>query len=105
MKAIVQSEYGQAEDVLRLEETDTPDIGDDDVLIRVHAAGVDRGTWHIMTVLPYAIRVAGFGLRKPKYVNPGRSLAGTVQAVGKPPAAMRGPRTGSRIPDAGSGPC
>jgi NADPH:quinone reductase-like Zn-dependent oxidoreductase len=83
MRAIVQSEYGQAEEVLRLEETDTPEIGDDEVLLHVQAAGVDRGTWHIMTGLPYAIRVAGFGLRKPKYLNPGRSLAGTVQAVGK----------------------
>jgi NADPH:quinone reductase-like Zn-dependent oxidoreductase len=47
MKAIVQSEYGQTENVLRLEETDTPDIGDDQVLLHVHAAGVDRGTWPI----------------------------------------------------------
>jgi NADPH:quinone reductase-like Zn-dependent oxidoreductase len=48
----------------------------------VHAASVDRGTWHIMAGLPYPIRVAGFGLRKPKYPNPGRSLAGTVEAAG-----------------------
>ncbi len=83
MKAIVQSEYGQADDVLHFEQADAPEVGDDDVLLQVHAAGVDRGTWHIMTGLPYPIRVAGFGLRKPKYLNPGRSLAGTVQAVGK----------------------
>ncbi len=44
MKAIVQNEYGQAQDVLRLEETATPDIGDDEVLVNVRAAGVDRGT-------------------------------------------------------------
>ena len=50
--------------------------------MRVRAASVDRGTWHIMAGLPYPIRVAGFGLRKPKYLNPGRSLAGTVEAVG-----------------------
>jgi NADPH:quinone reductase-like Zn-dependent oxidoreductase len=43
---------------------------------------VDRGTWHIMSGLPYPIRLAGFGLRRPKYGNPGRSLAGTVEAVG-----------------------
>ena len=83
MKAIVQNEYGQAEDVLRLEETATPDVGDDEVLVNVHAAGVDRGTLHIMTGLPYPVRVAGFGLRTPKYLNPGRSLAGTVHAVGR----------------------
>ena len=43
---------------------------------------MDRGTWHIMAGLPYPIRLAGFGLRRPKYANPGRSLAGTVEAVG-----------------------
>jgi NADPH:quinone reductase-like Zn-dependent oxidoreductase len=48
----------------------------------VHAASVDRGTWHVMAGLPYPIRLAGFGLRRPKYANPGRSLAGTVVAVG-----------------------
>ena len=57
-------------------------MADDEVLVRVRAASVDRGTWHIMAGLPYPIRVAGFGLRKPKYLNPGRSLAGTVEAVG-----------------------
>jgi NADPH:quinone reductase-like Zn-dependent oxidoreductase len=48
----------------------------------VHAASVDRGTWHIMAGLPYPIRLAGFGLRRPKYANPGRNLAGTVEEVG-----------------------
>ncbi|MFE9650441.1 alcohol dehydrogenase catalytic domain-containing protein [Streptomyces sp. NPDC006365] len=42
----------------------------------------DRGTWHIMAGLPYPVRVAGFGLRRPKCPNPGRSFAGTVEAVG-----------------------
>ena len=83
MTAIVHREYGDApEDVLRLEEVDEPTIGDDEVLVRVHAASVDRGTWHIMAGLPYPIRVAGFGLRRPKHLNPGRSLAGTVATVG-----------------------
>jgi NADPH:quinone reductase-like Zn-dependent oxidoreductase len=83
MTAIVHDAYGTVpEDVLRLAETDKPATGDDEVLVRVHAASVDRGTWHIMAGLPYPIRVAGFGLRKPKYPNPGRSLAGTVEAVG-----------------------
>jgi NADPH:quinone reductase-like Zn-dependent oxidoreductase len=83
MRAIVHDRYGTApEDVLRLKEVDKPSIADDQVLVRVHAASVDRGTWHIMAGLPYPIRVAGFGLRKPKYLNPGRSLAGTIEAVG-----------------------
>src|SRR3954463_6288433 len=83
MTAIVQDEYGPApEDVLRIEEIARPVIGADEVLVRVHAASVDRGTWHVMAGLPYPIRLAGVGVRRPKYRNPGRSLAGTVEAVG-----------------------
>ena len=83
MTSIVQDEYGPApEDVLRLEQIDKPTIGDDEVLVRVHAASVDRGTWHIMAGLPYPIRLAGFGVRRPKHSNPGRSVAGTIEAVG-----------------------
>jgi NADPH:quinone reductase-like Zn-dependent oxidoreductase len=82
MKAIVQDVYGEA-DVLRLEEIDRPEPGADEVLLRVHAAGVDRGVWHIMTGLPYPIRLAGYGLRVPKHRVRGREVAGRVEAVGK----------------------
>ena len=83
MKSIVQDRYGPApEDVLRLAEIDKPTIQRDEVLVRVQAASVDRGTWHVMAGLPYPIRAAGFGLRRPKSANPGRSLAGTVEAAG-----------------------
>jgi len=83
MQAIVQSQYGPApEDVLRLAEVARPTIGDDEILVRVHASSVDRGTWHLMTGLPYLIRAIGFGLRRPKAPNPGRSLSGTVDSVG-----------------------
>ena len=83
MTAIVQDEYGTApEAVLRLAEIARPAIAADEILVRVHAASVDRGTWHIMAGLPYPIRVAGFGLRAPKAPNPGRSLAGTVESAG-----------------------
>ena len=71
MTAIVQDEYGSApEEVLRLEEIAKPTIAENEVLVRVHAASVDRGTWHVMAGVPYAIRVAGFGLRRPKSRNP-----------------------------------
>jgi NADPH:quinone reductase-like Zn-dependent oxidoreductase len=84
MTAIAQNEYGTAsEDALRLAEVARPAIGDDEILVRVRAASVDRGTWHIMAGLPYPIRVAGFGLPKPNYLNPGRSGAGTVESIGK----------------------
>lgn len=83
MTAIVQDRYGpEPEDVLRLTATDRPRVTDSQVLVRVHAASVDRGTWHIMAGLPYPIRLAGFGVRRPTFLNPGRSLAGTVEAVG-----------------------
>jgi len=84
MKSIVQDQYGAApEEVLRLADLAKPKIGDHEVLVRVHAASVDRGTWHIMSGLPYAMRVMGFGFRRPKAPNPGRALAGTVESVGK----------------------
>jgi NADPH:quinone reductase-like Zn-dependent oxidoreductase len=62
-------------------EVETPALGPRDVLVRVRAAGVDRGTWHLMTGLPYAVRL-GFGLRRPKHPVPGRDVAGVVDAVG-----------------------
>jgi NADPH:quinone reductase-like Zn-dependent oxidoreductase len=90
MKAIVQDVYGTApEEVLRFADVARPAITDDQVLVRVRAASVDRGTWHIMTGLPYAIRLAGFGIRRPKASNPGRSLAGTVESVGKDVSEFR----------------
>ena len=76
MTAIVHDDYGTIpEDVLRLEEVGKPTIADDQVLVRVHAASVDRGTWH-MAGLPYPIRVTGFRLRRPKYLNQGRRCLG-----------------------------
>ena len=82
MKAIVQDVYGEA-DVLRLADIDRPEPGDDEVLLRVQAAGVDRGVWHIMAGLPYPIRLAGYGFRVPKHRVRGREVAGRVEAVGK----------------------
>lgn len=81
MQAIVQDRYGTAE-VLRLERTKRPAIADDEVLIEVHAAGVDRGTEHLMTGLPYLIRFAGYGLTKPKNRTLGLDVAGVVVDVG-----------------------
>jgi NADPH:quinone reductase-like Zn-dependent oxidoreductase len=83
MRAVVQDVYGAAAaDVLRLADVARPTIGANEILVRVRAASVDRGTWHIMAGLPYPIRAAGFGLRRPKSLNPGRSVAGTVESVG-----------------------
>jgi NADPH:quinone reductase-like Zn-dependent oxidoreductase len=81
MKAIMRETYGPPEE-LQFGTVDEPVIGDDDVLVRVVAAGVDQGVWHLVTGLPRAIRLAGFGLRKPKNTVPGMDVAGTVTAVG-----------------------
>jgi NADPH:quinone reductase-like Zn-dependent oxidoreductase len=81
MRAIVQDAYGSG-DVLRLTQIDTPDIRPDEVLVQVRAAGLDRGTWHIMTGQPYLMRVMGFGFRRPKNRVAGLDVAGTVVAVG-----------------------
>ena len=81
MKAIVREEYC-APSELRLGTVDEPVIGDDDVLVRVVAAGVDQGVWHLVTGLPRFIRLAGFGVRRPKNPVPGMDVAGTVTAVG-----------------------
>jgi len=81
MKAIVQDTYGSA-DVLEFRDIGTPEIAADEVLVRVHAAGVDRGVWHLMTGLPYPVRLAGYGLRAPKTPVPGTNMAGVVEAVG-----------------------
>ncbi|SES47859.1 NAD(P)-dependent alcohol dehydrogenase [Actinokineospora terrae] len=81
MRAVVQDEYGEAHDVLRVAEIDPPTIGADEVLLRVHAAGVDRGVWHLMAGVPYPARLAT-GLRRPKTPVRGREVAGRVESVG-----------------------
>jgi NADPH:quinone reductase-like Zn-dependent oxidoreductase len=81
MKAIVQDEYGSP-DILELRDIDKPEIKDDEVLVRVHAAGVGRDVWHVMTGLPYPIRLAGFGFRAPKNPVIGSDMAGVVEGVG-----------------------
>lgn len=80
MRAIVQDRYG-ASDVLHLEEIDVPAPGDGEVLVQVVAAGLDRGTWHLMTGTPYLVRAA-IGWRGPRQRVPGRDVAGRVVAVG-----------------------
>src|SRR3954464_2493641 len=93
MKAIVRDSYGSVE-VLELRDMDKPDIADDEVLVRVRAAGVDQGVWHVMAGLPYPIRVAGYGLRSPKNPVRGLDVAGIVESVG---ANVTGFRPGDEV--------
>jgi NADPH:quinone reductase-like Zn-dependent oxidoreductase len=80
MRAIVQDAYGSP-DVFRLAQITIPEVSDHQVLVRVRAAGLDRGTWHLMAGQPYLLRLA-LGLRKPRNPVPGLDLSGTVVAVG-----------------------
>jgi NADPH:quinone reductase-like Zn-dependent oxidoreductase len=99
MRTIVHDRYGSP-DVLKLEDIEKPDVADDAVLVRVHAASVNRLDWYGVTGTPYVARVLG-GLRKPKEPGLGVDFAGTVEAVGKDVTHVRpgdevfGGRTGA----------
>ena len=80
MQAMVQDTYGSAE-VMQLRDIDKPEIGDNEVLVRIRAAGVNPADWAIMSGLPYVARPV-YGLRKPKVSVRGTDVAGTVEAVG-----------------------
>ncbi len=81
MRAIVQDQYGQA-DVLRLrEDAPVPQIGEDDVLVRVNVAGLNAADWHLMTGEPYPVRLV-MGLRRPRVATLGSDFSGVVEAVG-----------------------
>jgi NADPH:quinone reductase-like Zn-dependent oxidoreductase len=80
MRAVLHHRYGTAE-VLQLGQVPRPAIGDRDVLVEVHAAGLDRGTEHLITGKPYAMRLA-FGMTRPRNPVPGRDVAGVVVAIG-----------------------
>jgi NADPH:quinone reductase-like Zn-dependent oxidoreductase len=82
MRAIVQEIYGEPETVLRLQHIARPAVGDDEVLVRVHAASVHVGDWILVRGVPYIARIA-VGLRRPKNRVPGTDVAGTVEAVGR----------------------
>ncbi len=92
MKAITQDRYGSAE-VLETQDINTPEIADNDVLVRVHAASIHIGDWVLMTGEPRVMRL-GTGLSKPKHRVPGTDVAGTVEAVG---AAVQTLRVGDEV--------
>lgn len=81
MKAIVQHKYGSP-DVLEFRDMDKPVVGEDELLVRVRAAGVNPADWHKMTGTPYLVRIGGGGFLKPKRIIPGLDLAGVVEEAG-----------------------
>lgn len=92
VRAVVQDRYGGT-DVLALTTRATPTPGPGEVTVRVHAAAVDRGTWHVLTGLPRLARL-GLGLRKPRRRVPGLDVAGVVERVG---ADVEGFAVGDRV--------
>jgi NADPH:quinone reductase-like Zn-dependent oxidoreductase len=82
MKAIAYEEFGSP-DVLELRDVRKPDVGSDEVLVRVRAASANPYDWHVMRGVPYVARLMGVGLRKPKDSVLGTDVAGEVEAVGK----------------------
>jgi NADPH:quinone reductase-like Zn-dependent oxidoreductase len=89
MKAIVQQSYGSPGD-LELREVDNPVVGDDEVLVRVHAASVHPDVWHLVTGRPYVLRLLRAGFARPKNPIPGTDMAGTVESVGRSVTRFRG---------------
>ena len=81
MKAVFHNRFGSL-DVLEMRDIDPPTPGPGEVLIRVHAAGVNPGDRHAIRGVPYAARLMGYGLTAPKQPVPGQDLAGRVEAVG-----------------------
>jgi len=98
MRALVRDAYGSA-DLLAVREVPRPVAGTGEVLVRVHGVGLDRGAWHIMTGRPYLMRLAGFGLRRPRNPGLGTELAGVVAAVG---AGVTGLAVGDAVYGAGT---
>ena len=94
MKAITHRAYGEP-DVLVPEEIARPTPGEDEVLIRVHAAGASIGDHHIVTGKPYLVRLSPFGgFPKPRNLVPGAAMSGRVEAVG---AKVTGFRVGDDV--------
>ena len=87
MQAIVMDTYGSTE-VLQLRNIDKPEIGADEVLVRVHAASIHVGDWILMTGSPLVMRLAT-GLRRPRNSVLGTDVAGTVEAVGSDVTGLR----------------
>jgi len=93
MRAILQQHYGTIDDLV-LGERPVPEPEPDELLIRVHAASVHADVWHVVTGRPYAMRIMGSGVRRPKEHVPGTDVAGVVTAVG---SAVSGFEVGDEV--------
>jgi NADPH:quinone reductase-like Zn-dependent oxidoreductase len=82
MKAVVYTKYGSP-DVLQIKDIEKPAPGDNEVLIKIHAASVNAYDWHFLTADIFLIRFMGGGLFKPKFTRLGADISGRIEAVGK----------------------
>lgn len=99
MRAVVRHVYGEA-GVLSVQDIPVPSVAAGRVLVRVRAAGIDQGAWHLMAGLPYPYRLAGIGVRRPTSPTIGRDVAGVVEEVG---AGVTGLRPGDEVFGAAQG--
>jgi NADPH:quinone reductase-like Zn-dependent oxidoreductase len=83
MKAVVHETYGSPDQVLKVRDVAIPAVAAGDVLVRVRAASVHPDIWHVVTGLPYVLRLMGNGVRRPRFQVPGTDLAGVVESVGR----------------------
>lgn len=81
MKAITLDQYGGPE-VLRYAETEAPEPGKGEVLVRVQYSSINAGDWHMIRGVPFAVKLM-YGLRKPSFKVPGNDVAGIVEQVGE----------------------
>ena len=93
MRALWQDVYGAPEAVLSVREVERPEVPDDGVLVRVHAASIHVGDCYVIQGLPKVMRPV-FGLRRPKSAIPGTDIAGTIEAVG---SAVEGWKPGDEV--------
>lgn len=89
MRAVVQDRYGPLAEVLEVRDIPIPDVGDDEVLVRVHAASLHPDVWHVVTGRPRILRLMGAGLVRPRQPVPGTDMAGVVEAAGRKVTAFR----------------
>lgn len=81
-RAVLRDSWGEPSEVLRVEAVERPTPGAGEVLVAVHAAGVERGSWHLVTGLPKVMRLV-FGVRRPKRQTLGIEVAGVVESLGE----------------------
>jgi NADPH:quinone reductase-like Zn-dependent oxidoreductase len=82
LKAISYTKYGSPE-VLQFKDVEQPTPGDDEVLIKIHAASLNAYDWHFLTADIFLVRLMGAGLLKPKDTRLGADMAGRIEKIGR----------------------